>query len=1717
MANIKKFIRRTKLKTRVLSVVLVIAILCGSLVWFGNNDMGNVAAEGRDKQYVQHIVDRITSGHQPKFRILEIVPYDGFGEFRYFLNDAKVVSKLEKKINAMPNGTERDYKWCSKEDTDWKILQGTGFGAFGYKVRYNNITNKFEVKGDDTFLQKMFGEQSGIISGKIQLDTVEAKNLTTDMINNADLIVFSSAPHDDGTIRLYEAWTGNDSYSDNIDIDAGKYYDVAGDMSFDALKALLDCTVKGRSLPLPNGNNVTLRTPVILDSSKVSVLKNDSNVYKFNLVYRTLCGADSIVNDSMVATYESLIDNLKNVGDIGAYLSGKGYTNYVSNCFDSKYDNWLTDDFFCYDGKALLGQKEPESDVVYYKNTNNWSDVYLFCSSDTAYLDTDAGTKMTKLTDGIYKCKLKGGTTKVNFNKGDVALIETGDLPLPETVNLYVNGTWIIYNEPAVEADYGEISGVTARIGDTATKLENVLQFLLGSKSNQINKSYDYGHTTVEGSSSGFGSMNKIYFDNSATNWGSVYAHMWNGDDKNSWENSPQMTYEGNNIYSIDVPSGYVQVVFKKYAGDVSISNTADRTGDITIQKGKKFIKNSNDGSGKWVDYATPASWSSNSLKVLEVQPCNAFTYAGLTGAKELAKKLLMSGYSSWDEAGGNNDYRHYIDVTCVTTNALNGMSNDFVSDFDMIIIGEKIDILKQDDNKKTIYNDRTLNGYVYLAFGDLFKINTNALGLLPNEYVEVTYDDGVIMSEGNSDKYTEYIYNHFKNNFNNKVLILHNMGYMYGNHEKDNKGESTKPYYKTGGYGNDGKFYSDYKLGNVRGADNDISEITKNKLIKYAESGKPIILSDSLYNLDSLTVYPTSNIYKLCEEFSKYPTDPNNNITDGINRTYSVYSYDNMAGAVNHRATRNPIIEMKEYPTPPTHDSDGIVKTFGSQDIKFKFKITGTKGGNYRIKLYVDKNSDGVYRGIEEGILDKNELYFSRDIELKLNGVDVTCVEYTIDSELSDNFVGMLAWKIEVVELIGGNESSYLNSVKGYSAIKHTGNKVVEVLQIMPNSNGTLNMNSSSYAFKPLLNKIEETTLGYKINVNSITVSDFEKMYNPAKGGVPYEGTLEPGGYIYFKNEVEWSNVYAHFWTDGVFTTEFPGIPMHKLEGTDDIYYVYVADKATKILFTNGSKKTSDIVLPGRDKMYTLNSTGGSWTDKKVLDPSQPRDYLSSYNMVVIGFGDRFGDGDVSNEFGGLKNILDYMKAGKAVLFTHDTLSWRATPNYLAYGKINNSDFGAIGIDKTHLHNHKGESINVSYHDNFAYNITLALRNKVGMDKYGVTLVNKEGHKQPTYASTAVSPSYNKDSLKVEEIHGFTPWFIYRNNFLETFVSNYNSVDNSNNSLTATGMYSIKPYKDGLCDYDYYNYDLTEPWTTQKVLQLNEGAITMYPYNIDKELTVADTHAQYYSIDMEDEEIVVWYTLAGDGSNISKYYELSNKDAENNYYIYSKNNITYSGAGHSAMSSDMENKLFVNTVIKAIAGGNSSPVLKITNGSLGAGGIHTVRVNSADTASNYEIHLYAKDADLVAPESMGIDKMITEAEIAAGIRDEKGNLINTSAIGKFEWAKVYWDNSNNPTEPIFEYKGNSSDALRNGVIKEIRLGDSEELGEEDSGYLCDTDGNNVLEDVSALRYIEYLVEGNPYEDNPPGADFTIVVSDWLGAETTIKVKLVKRDWFMLE
>ncbi len=135
----------------------------------------------------------------------------------------------------------------------------------------------------------------------------------------------------------------------------------------------------------------------------------------------------------------------------------------------------------------------------------------------------------------------------------------------------------------------------------------------------------------------------------------------------------------------------------------------------------------------------------------------------------------------------------------------------------------------------------------------------------------------------------------------------------------------------------------------------------------------------------------------------------------------------------------------------------------------------------------------------------------------------------------------------------------------------------------------------------------------------------------------------------------------------------------------------------------------------------------------------------------------------------------------------------------------------------------------------------------------------------------------------------------------------------------------------------------------TRKAAKVNQGGVTMYPFAISSELLISPTHAQMFALDLEDPTVAVWYTLGAnfvsDNPSVddswarydSGIFAASPKDGMNSYFLYSKNNVFYCGAGHQKVTGNMkdnndERRLFINVIVNSVSKGKAKPKLKLYN-----------------------------------------------------------------------------------------------------------------------------------------------------------------------------------------
>ena len=276
---------------------------------------------------------------------------------------------------------------------------------------------------------------------------------------------------------------------------------------------------------------------------------------------------------------------------------------------------------------------------------------------------------------------------------------------------------------------------------------------------------------------------------------------------------------------------------------------------------------------------------------------------------------------------------------------------------------------------------------------------------------------------------------------------------------------------------------------------------------------------------------------------------------------------------------------------------------------------------------------------------------------------------------------------------------------------------------------------------------------------------------------------------------------------------------------------------------------------------------------------------------MLIIGFKDSYGNLSQDAAIA----IRDYIDTGKATLFTHDNTSFYNIP---FSGYQTNDYYNTVS-------------------SGFGYYFNMTIRDAVGLDRYGVT--------NPKYGISMYAPP------EIRRASDWTGWVAKgytgaTTDNLTTLINAGYSIAYTPKSAQGSTVAETQGFTSGLLNRYKGSYDNFQ--TTTSVSQVNEGQITTYPYDVNtagfldddsstNSMSVALTHFQYYQLNMNSPDTVVWYCLKYDSA-----YSLYN-DVSNTYYIYSKGNVTYSGAGHttdtgSVNSNVDEAKLFVNTMIAA-------------------------------------------------------------------------------------------------------------------------------------------------------------------------------------------------------
>lgn len=369
----------------------------------------------------------------------------------------------------------------------------------------------------------------------------------------------------------------------------------------------------------------------------------------------------------------------------------------------------------------------------------------------------------------------------------------------------------------------------------------------------------------------------------------------------------------------------------------------------------------------------------------------------------------------------------------------------------------------------------------------------------------------------------------------------------------------------------------------------------------------------------------------------------------------------------------------------------------------------------------------------------------------------------------------------------------------------------------------------------------------------------------------------------------------------------------------SDDTGLKFSFDQSMPIVVSGDAADTNPVNIAGLKPQDIADN------DIKLTDLDGRQHYMTDFNMLIFGFGDMYGEKNFNNNFGAVDYIKYWIAAGKGILLCHDLTCFR---------NLDSSKYG--------------------------YTANYYLRDDMGMNSYGV--VSSELRNYSIYSTNTANPSGKYDQTRARLQH-----YIEDNNIHFTKIYDYNSDGSQTLSKYVQGYaagnlrrmmstadnnkmpYRILPGVDG------------NNLTTNDVQETNAGQITQYPFLVDMDaegttghgfIQVETTHAQYYTVNLEDEYTTVWYTFAaGKNTGNCKMYSANPKDGANNYYIYSKKNVFYSGVGHTETTNGQkvdEVKLFINTMIAAYRAGNEPPEIILDGNDTGYVSSKFYRMNIA-------------------------------------------------------------------------------------------------------------------------------------------------------------------------
>lgn len=843
---------------------------------------------------------------------------------------------------------------------------------------------------------------------------------------------------------------------------------------------------------------------------------------------------------------------------------------------------------------------------------------------------------------------------------------------------------------------------------------------------------------------------------------------------------------------------------------------------------------------------------------------------------------------------------------------------------------------------------------------------------------------------------------------------------YEYINKNTINSGMSDdlyntwKKYYTTGMTGNSnsswnlnmldntsGRYYMKNEMKTTRIGGNDITVRKMNELLEYLKSGYPILLADEIMNCDNSDIYDDNNGYEknkntYTNNVSRWPyVDHNSKMYNFILQAKALGKDENGNYTGLDSDGNKVFMDNKSYASLVSISkmSDGSNPEYLSSDNKFegglRFAFKRVEILDFEFKSGPKQYDEGVSSGNTGKYIEANEQEHSLyNINLGFkDGIKIN--ENQIDGKyiykvyIDKSGVGKFE-DVDTVEL--SPEYELIKDNDGYVTGVHIyGNWPENIEGFIPWKVEAVDVNNAGLKYTYIGNSAFRRKEAKDVYVLWIKAQEDKCTLDFCNTVKNYSGDFSNDYRIHLIT-MYLADFNAYYGKD---------VNCDEFRDNKDLLFTSETSKLKVKSVWNYAKTKSAYAKNN----YNMGSNGNSKEDKLDTKKLNELSDNTELDMIVCGFCDSYTQLDI-NDIAALKNIEYFVNSGHSLLYSHDNSSFNSTIH--RYSK--NGYISQGGTD-------------------WARYETYFLKTLVGQDRYGITASESDLPEEYVNARKYL------DTSKIEQadLRGMTETW--------TFISNGWGGDKKGNKL----------YVKDIGSSEYVNINTYA--TTTKILQMNKGQITAYPFVLpdSSNFSVATTHTQYSELNLEDSEVTVWYALDSQ-QNTKNIYYYTKGDGCNNYYIYSKGNVTYTGAGHSRISGIDEQKLFVNTLVASIKTGNYAPVVKVNN---------AISITTTEKIINYykdngaTVTFTVSDYDLKDNEEKGFSDFRIYIDVNGNDKYDEGDILINDPDNADISDNTYMRDTNdenvkiNITKDNLKNKKAYSFYLSDGDIKELetRLG----------------------------------------------------------------------------